>query len=58
MRSLPSRPAPYGAATRWTTDQQPGHPNLGVSRKQESGHQVAKVILTVVGVTNAADRWP
>ena len=55
MRSLPARPAPCGAATWWTTDQQPGHPNLGVSPKQESGHQAAKNILTVGGITDTAD---
>lgn len=35
---------------RQTTDQQPGHPNRGVSRKQESGHLPAPAILTVVAV--------
>src|SRR5215218_3125295 len=38
---------------RQTTDQQPGHPNRGVSRKQESGHLPVADILTVVA---AADR--
>lgn len=56
MRSLPVRPAPCGAAAWWTTDQQPGHPNLGVSRKQESGHQAATIILTVESIPDRADR--
>lgn len=56
MRSLPARPAPGGAATWWTTDQQPGHPDLGVSRKQESGHQAAITILTVVAIADRSHR--
>jgi hypothetical protein len=32
---------------RQTTNQQPGHPNRGVSRKQESGHLPVADILTV-----------
>jgi hypothetical protein len=39
---------------RQTTDQQPGHPNRGVSRKQESGHLPVADILTVVGVADRA----
>ena len=43
--------------TSWrTTDQQPGHPNHGVSRQQESGRQEAPDSLTVVGVADGSDR--
>ena len=41
---------------RQTTDQQPGHPNRRVSRKQESGHLPVADILTVQGVADGADR--
>lgn len=49
-----------GQHTKWctgwrTTDQQQGHPNHGVSHKQESGRQPANEALTAVGT---ADRWP
>src|SRR5215218_2365789 len=39
---------------RQTTDQQPVHPNHGVSRKQESGHLPVADILTVAGRADAA----
>ena len=38
MRSLPARPAPQVLQPAGRRYQQPGHPNRGVSRKQESGH--------------------
>ena len=41
---------------RQTTDQQPRHPNRGVSRKQESGRLPAPDTLTVVGIAHGADR--
>ena len=43
---------------RQTTDQQPGHPNRGVSRKQESGHLPVADILTVERVADRPDRGP
>ena len=41
---------------RQTTDQQPGHPNRGVSRKQESGRLPAPDTLTVEGIADRPDR--
>jgi hypothetical protein len=38
-----------------STDQQPGHPQSGVSREQGSGRLTADSSLTVVGIGDRAD---
>ena len=55
MRSRPPGQHQMSAALR-TTDQQQGHPNLGFSRKQESGRQTTESILTIEAVLHGAER--
>ena len=56
MRSLPVRPAPLRVHRQADDRSTAGHPNRGVSRKQESGHQPARDSLTVESVADRADR--
>jgi hypothetical protein len=57
----PTRPGTTGPAHVWctswrTTDQQPGHPNHGVSGQQALGRQEPPDILTVERVADSYDR--